>query len=418
MNRKVAMAVYALILTTALTFGGRAGAQATGDVPTFSFQPQGAASAATAREDELYNDGTEALNDGKWQEAMQKFTSVAEMKGRRADAALYWKAYAQSKLGHRAEALATVAELRRQHPQSKWLKDAGALELEIKQAQGVPVRPESEENCELKVMALNSLMNSDEQRAIPMVEAVLRSNNCPKVKEKALFVLAQSDSPKAQQVIASVARGQLYPEMQRKAIQYLATNGTAQNKKSLVEIYNGSNDPLIRRAVLQSFIVCDCKEELLAAMRAERDPSLRHEAIRNLGVMGAHDELHQMYQAAPTVEDKRAIIEALSVSDDVPFLAQIAKSDSDISIRKAAIRGLGISGGKARQLLLEIYNADQNVEVRRAAIEGLFINDACPELVALARKETDPQMKRALIEKLSLVDCREARDYMIEILNK
>jgi hypothetical protein len=39
-------------------------------------------------------------------------------------------------------------------------------------------------------------------------------------------------------------------------------------------------------------------------------------------------------------------------------------------------------------------------------------------LIALARKETDREMKRHIIEKLSVMDSRKARDYMLEILNK
>jgi hypothetical protein len=39
-------------------------------------------------------------------------------------------------------------------------------------------------------------------------------------------------------------------------------------------------------------------------------------------------------------------------------------------------------------------------------------------LVALARKETNPEMKRFLIERLSVMGGKESRDYMLEILNK
>jgi hypothetical protein len=51
-------------------------------------------------------------------------------------------------------------------------------------------------------------------------------------------------------------------------------------------------------------------------------------------------------------------------------------------------------------------------------VEALFIQDAARELVQLARKETDPQMRRELVQKLSLMDSKEAQDYMMEILNK
>ena len=72
--------------------------------------------------------------------------------------------------GAAREALAATAELRKSHPSSRWLDDARALEIEIKQAGGKPVSPESADDEELKLMALNSFMNSDPERALPLLE--------------------------------------------------------------------------------------------------------------------------------------------------------------------------------------------------------------------------------------------------------
>ena len=43
-----------------------------------------------------------------------------------ADAALYWLAVAQSKMGNRSEAVATILSLQKQYPKSKWNDDAKA----------------------------------------------------------------------------------------------------------------------------------------------------------------------------------------------------------------------------------------------------------------------------------------------------
>lgn len=417
MKRALLLISSALILAS--LSAGRLWAQVD-DPPTLNlFSPQG--ESAADREDELYQDGSDYLNDGKYQEALQKFTAVADMKGKRADAAVYWKAYCQNKLGRRNEALATIAELRRQYPQSKWLKDAGALEVEVKQSQGQPVNPGDTNDEELKLLAIQSLMNSnDQERAVQMLEQILQSpKNSPRVKDRAMFVLAQSNSPRAQQALANIAKGQQYPELQRKAIQYLGVNSTPQNKKALVDIYNSSPDPQVKRAVIHAFLVCDGKEELLAAVRSERDPDLRREAIHTMGAMGALNELHAMFNSSPNDADRKAVIEALGISNDVPFLAQIAKTPGSVEVQRAAVRQLGIaSPEKARPLLVDTYNSNSNAEIRNAAVEALFINNADDELIALARKETDPQMKKRIVEKLALMDTKKSRDYMMEILNK
>ena len=71
----------------------------------------------------------------------------------------------QGRLGRRTEAQATLAELRKSHPQSRWLSEAKALEQELSQASGKPASPASADDEEIKLLALNSLMNSDSEQA-------------------------------------------------------------------------------------------------------------------------------------------------------------------------------------------------------------------------------------------------------------
>ena len=83
-----------------------------------------------ARQDRIesrYEEGQRALEEARWQRAVEQFTLVAETKGPRSDAALYWKAYALDKLGQKADALAAAAELIKGYPKSKWMSDAKAL---------------------------------------------------------------------------------------------------------------------------------------------------------------------------------------------------------------------------------------------------------------------------------------------------
>jgi hypothetical protein len=51
-------------------------------------------------------------------------------------------------------------------------------------------------------------------------------------------------------------------------------------------------------------------------------------------------------------------------------------------------------------------------------IQGLFIQDDAHDLIQLARKESDRELRKYLVQQLSVMDDREAKDYMLEILNK
>src|SRR5215472_3867132 len=88
------------------------------------------------RLEELYDDGREALDEDRYDKAEAKFDQLAQMNGPQTDAALYWKAYAQNHLGKKAAALATISELKAKYPQSRWKKDAEALEIEVRQGTG------------------------------------------------------------------------------------------------------------------------------------------------------------------------------------------------------------------------------------------------------------------------------------------
>ena len=372
-----------------------------------------------AREEEAYQRGTQALDEKRWERALEAFDQVAAQSGRRADGALYWKAYSLSKLGRRAEALAGLSELFKKYPESRWIGDAKALEVETRQAAGRPVAPEAESNEELKLIALNSLMNVEPARAVPLLEKFLSGNQSPKLKERALFVLAQSDAPRALEILAQTARGQANPDLQRKAVEYLGLFGSARSLDLLGEIYAGATDPTIKRAVLHSFMLSDATDRLLAMAQQEKDPKLRKEAIHQLGLTDGQDQLWQLYQHESELEVKEAILHALFLADNVDKLVEVAQKDKLARLRKAAIHSLGLQGSKpAAAALAALYGSESELEIRRQILHAMFLQDNAKALVEIARKERDPELKREAIHKLSLMDDPEASDFLLELLEQ
>src|SRR5690606_31759738 len=194
------------------------------------------------RVEDQYEAGRDALESGEWARAAERFERVAAAKAARVDAAMYWLAYAQSKLAQHSDALATLAELTKTFPDSRWMSDARALEMEVRQNAGQPVRPEAQADEDLKLLAIQGLQHSDPAQAVPMLQQFLAGAQSPRLKERALFVLAQSGSPQARKVLAEIARGASNPDIQRKAIQYLGIHGSGENRQVLAEIYRASTD--------------------------------------------------------------------------------------------------------------------------------------------------------------------------------
>jgi HEAT repeat protein len=383
-----------------------------------NFMPP-ATTQAEVQEDEIYNRGTAALNDGQWQKALDAFQQVAKAGGRRADGALYWKAYTENKMGNRSAATASIAELRKQFPKSTWLKDAGALEVEMRQATGKATRPESEDDEELKLLAINSLMNTDEARAIPLLQKLLDSNLSAKFKERALFVLSQSDSSQAHAIMDSVARGKTHPELQKLAIRNLGINGSEKNQATLAEIYKASNDVKVKREVLQSLGVSGDHDQLFALARIEKSPEMNEAVIQALAVAGASQQLRQLYKEYTDVESKDRVLKASIITGDSEFVNDVLKTESNPKLKLEAIHILGINGGEGNNAtLVSMYRTEKDKNLKEAALESLFISGDAHSMVELARKETDPEMRKRIVEKLSVMGNREATDYLMEFLDK
>jgi outer membrane protein assembly factor BamD (BamD/ComL family) len=392
---------------------------------------------------ELYHDGREALDEDRYDQAESKFKQLADMGGPQTDAALYWKAYAQNRLGRRDMALATIADLNRRFPQSRWLKDAGVLELEVRQTAGQKPQPEAQTDAELKILALQALLNSDPERAMPLVEKLLNGPGSPKDKAKVLFMAAQSGSPQAQGLLAKVALGQSNPDLQRKAVEYLGifggvsggveggveggvkggVTGSTRNrgnaKQILAEVYASSGDASVKRAVLRSYMMWGDRQNLFAAAKSEKDESLRREAIRQLGLVHGTSELEQLYKTEASTDVRREILQAFFLAGDSGRLVEAAQGEKDAELRRAAIRNLGLihsdDSGKALQ---DIYSKETDHSVKSEVLNAYFLQGNAKALVAIARSEKDPELKKTAVQKLSLMHSKEGTDYLMELLQK
>jgi hypothetical protein len=315
-------------------------------------------------DDPQYDQGASALDAARWDDAVRIFSRVAESKSSRADGAMYWKAYAQNKLGQRDAALATLSEMQKDYTSSRWTPDAKALEVEIHQQAGQPVSPNGESNDDLKMLAMNALLNSDPEQAVPLMEKVLRGNNTPKLKDRALFVLSQSRSPKAQQLLGEAAKGNFNPDLQIRALRYIATSGGSENRATLYSVYSSSNDVAVKRAIIGYFVMSK--------------------------FTGANDPL-----------------------------VTIAKTEKNAELRKDAIQKMGIvRTAETGDLLVSLYGAETDQDVKRQVVNALFIQDNAKALVDLARKESNPALKQELVQKLSIMHSKDATQYMMELLSK
>ena len=84
-----------------------------------------------------------------------------------------------------------------------------------------------------------------------------------------------------------------------------------------------------------------------------------------------------------------------------------------------AIEVVGLVGGdESLAALTKVYNSQADLAIKKKVINALFLHGAGKEMVALAKRETNQELKRSLIQKMSLMRSPEITEYMMEVLNK
>lgn len=226
------------------------------------------------------------IDRNQYDRALSPLDRVIAAKAERVDAAMYWKAYSLYKLARRDEAVATVNQLQKEFPQSAWVRDARALEVEMKQSAGQPVGADAADD-DVKLLAMQGLMRTDQEAALSAIEKLLGSGANVRVKERALFVLSQGRSDRARAIIAGVARGNANPDLQRTAIRLLAQSNSPDSIAVLTTLYRPEQSVEIRSAIISSLGQSGhsntaASNALIAIYKAERDRDLKMQAFRHL----------------------------------------------------------------------------------------------------------------------------------------
>ncbi|NQW04578.1 MAG: HEAT repeat domain-containing protein [Acidobacteria bacterium] len=385
-----------------------------GDLPELMFAGSGSA----------YDSGISSLSRRDYERAITRFEQVIEQKSVRADGAMYHKAYALYRLGRASDATTTLAELKKAHAKSAYLKDATVLEAALRESAGQDIDPEQADDDELKLLALNALQHTDPERALPLLEGVLKGANSLKLKQRAIFVLAQSAQPRAREVLMSIAKGGANPDLQRYAIRYVGTGSKkGATSAELRAIYDSTSDADIKRAVIQAWGQSGDLAALGWAASSGNDVAIRSTAVSQISSAGrdntnASQELWSLYQKEQDRDLKMTILSRLGSLGAADRLSEVIKSEREPEIRRRAIRSLGsMRSDKSGATLADLYTRESDADNKKAIISALGSQNNGEALVAIARKESNMALKREIVSRLSNMSRNKAAmDYMLEII--
>jgi hypothetical protein len=261
-------------------------------------------------DDDPYTVGTHAMDEHRWPDAVSAFDKVINEKGKRVDSALYWKAYSLKKLGKTPLAIATCDQLHSQFADSPWNKDCMIVSVDVdpkaisdqvnrsmEQARSyIKVAPyvymdRDDRNVprgsdeDLKLLALNSLLNRDPAAALPLLRGILSGNQSENVKKHALFVLAQSKTPEAESILHDAALGKLDPQLQGEAIRSMAVFQGKRANDTLAEAYRTTTDPKIKKSIISAMFITKDAPRMVEMARNEKDLELKRTIVSQLALM-------------------------------------------------------------------------------------------------------------------------------------
>jgi HEAT repeat protein len=156
--------------------------------------------------------------------------------------------------------------------------------------------------------------------------------------------------------------------------------------------------------------------------------STRHEAIRSLGGSDAMPSdyalLREVWPTLPDGSSREAVLESLAEAggaDNVRWLLQQAGNASlSANDRSRAVRAAGRAGANTEELS-KIYDAGQDRRVKEALLEAMIrIGDkaAIEKVTAIARSETDVQVRRAAIHRLAKLGDEKANAVLKDLVEK
>jgi len=374
--------------------------------------------AATVLAQTPYDEGQTALREQNWTEAAERFKQAIKADKDKADASMYWRAHALYKAGRNKEAELQLRNLERKFPDSRWVREAQVLQIEHDASASVLTDAKEEflKDEELRMFAMARLMERDPERALPLVLDMMQNSDSESVRRDTLFMLGMSDDPKAQQAIARIARDSKDPDLQADAIQMLGMASGQASMGMLTDLYHEANNDQVKRAVIEAHIIGDKPDMLVALLKSEQNLELQADIIRALGVMDATEEVAGLYNSVDETTLRKAILESMMIMDDTDGLIDVLRSEQDVELRAVAMEMLAVSGDDAGAEYLVTLYPQGSLEEKKTIIQSMMIMDNPQGLISLMETETDPELKREILQMLTIMGSEESDEYLFELL--
>jgi len=198
------------------------------------------------QEMDLFFKAKEHIFKRQWDKARQGFESYLKdyPEGRLRDEGLYWLANSLNMLAKdektkeqiidlKIEAIARINELIDKHPKSLWRDDGMALRIEIASELVLmgqdkytyiieeAVRTEKKDTHQLRMLALNSLIDLDDEYVRPLLENILKTDKDPEIRMRCVQLLGKHFPDTSLELLQKLAASDQDNEIQKEASSWI-----------------------------------------------------------------------------------------------------------------------------------------------------------------------------------------------------
>ena len=366
---------------------------------------------------QIFREGRDFIEAQNWQRAAEKFNDFIKgyPKDKDLDAALYWYGYALQKQDRKEDARQPLVLLINRFPNSSWRQEAQALLVVLGHKDDVD-QALSKDNCEIKMLALQSLFEGDPERAVTIATDAIKANpqTCPGFPAAAVSMLGSYGGARAIPLLVDIARTNGDQKLRLTAIKRLGEQNSDQVTDELIKIYDADRTREIRGQILRALVESHTQRGIAKVTEIARtgdDLPIRQYAIRSIGELedaASLDELIRIYDADKTKEIRSQIQRAFAERDDQRArnkLFEIARQGETPELRIEAIRRLGENERISLDELLQLYTAETNLQIKQA-------------LLRVFADSNDPRAQAKLYEIARGNDSVELRGYAIRQLGE
>lgn len=104
-----------------------------------------------------------------------------------------------------------------------------------------------------------------------------------------------------------------------------------------------------------------------------------------------------------------------STEASADLLKDIYKESNSIEVRKAVIEAYIIGDEAGAQYLISLYPRGSHAD-KQTVIQSMMIMDNTQGLIELLKTETDPELKREILQMLTIMGSEESDEYLFQLL--